>query len=155
MNEDDRQDGETVYFAYGSNMDWVQMAQRCPYARFIGTAVLSGYRFIINSRGVATVIADSGGSVHGALWVLTREDEKRLDRYEGVADGLYAKHTVSVVPTEGDQALDGVMIYLAADAVPGTPRDGYLERIVTAAKVLRLPKAYIAGLERWLSGPVR
>lgn len=44
------------YFAYGSNMDVRQMGQRCPGATLLWTATLGGYRFIINRRGVATVI---------------------------------------------------------------------------------------------------
>jgi len=43
-----------LYFAYGSNMDKDQMANRCPESNFAGTALLKDYRFIINRRGIPT-----------------------------------------------------------------------------------------------------
>ena len=54
------------YFAYGSNMDADQMGRRCSAAAIIGTASLEGYRFIINSRGVATV-APYGSDLFGPI----------------------------------------------------------------------------------------
>lgn len=40
-----------LYFAYGSNMDLVQMGSRCERAATVSTAELPLHRFIINSRG--------------------------------------------------------------------------------------------------------
>lgn len=34
---------ERLYFAYGSNINLEQMADRCPAAEVVGTAVLDGY----------------------------------------------------------------------------------------------------------------
>jgi len=33
-----------LYFAFGSNMDWSRMRERCPSARFIFNAKLNGFR---------------------------------------------------------------------------------------------------------------
>ena len=46
----------TFYFAYGSNMNQEQMKNRCLKSRPLGKVSLLGYRFIINSKGVATRI---------------------------------------------------------------------------------------------------
>ena len=67
------------YFAYGSNMDVEQMRVRCPGSQILGTARLDGYRFRINRRGVATVVAEEGAVAWGVVWDLTREDERTLD----------------------------------------------------------------------------
>jgi len=42
----------------------------------------SSYQFLINSRGVATVVEDPKSCVHGAVWWLTFGDEMQLDFYE-------------------------------------------------------------------------
>jgi hypothetical protein len=131
------------YFAYGSNMCRVQMAARCPAARLLGVAALPGRRFLINRQGFATLIAAPAGLAYGLIWALTAADERSLDDYEGVADGQYRKETVSLAE-HGD-----ALIYLAADAMPGTPLPGYLEAILAAALAASLPPAYQAELARW------
>ena len=34
---------ETLYFAYGSNIDLEQMARRCPAAQVVGPGILENY----------------------------------------------------------------------------------------------------------------
>ena len=49
---------ETLYLAYGSNMNQTQMAFRCPTAEVVGTSELKGYELLFRGarRGaVATV----------------------------------------------------------------------------------------------------
>lgn len=55
------------YFAYGANMDLNTMFNRCPSAKFIEAGKLDGYRFIINTRGVASIISDATASVSGSI----------------------------------------------------------------------------------------
>lgn len=135
------------YFAYGSNLDTAQMAQRCPGAACLGAAVLKGYRFMIMSRGYATIVPEEGAFVHGLLWMLTPQDEARLDRYESVAQDHYRKKIVTVAAA--DAGAMPVLTYIARDTQPGKPRAGYLERIAGAAKTHCLPPAYIAELCSW------
>lgn len=56
-----------LYFAYGSNMNSAQMETRCPDAKRIGVAELLNHDFIVNGRGVATIVP-STGKVFGVLW---------------------------------------------------------------------------------------
>jgi hypothetical protein len=136
------------YFAYGSNMDVAQMASRCPGAVLIAPGLVRGYRFRINSRGVATLVPEEGAVVYGLCWTLSAPDERTLDRYEGVGEGLYAKLYLPVVgPVDGQEAL--CLTYLAADFEPGEPRTGYLDRIVAAAVCQGLPESYITELREW------
>ena len=85
------------YFAYGSNMWLQQMAARCPKSRYIGRAVLPDYMWQINERGFANVVKCEGYSVHGLVYAISDGDETRLDRNEGVSNGVYSKTYKSVV----------------------------------------------------------
>lgn len=88
----------TIYLAYGSNLNLKQMAQRCPTAKVLGGAKLNGYRlWFRGSRGsaVATVEKEKGSSVPVLLWEIQPQDEAALDRYEGYP-WLYRKETVKV-----------------------------------------------------------
>jgi hypothetical protein len=65
-----------LYFAYGSNMDLAQMSNRCERAATVSAAKLPSHRFIINSRGVATIVPDPSSTVQGLLWRITKADER-------------------------------------------------------------------------------
>ncbi|MFZ5626799.1 MAG: gamma-glutamylcyclotransferase family protein [Bacillota bacterium] len=137
-----------LYFAYGSNMDETQMAERCKGAILIGKARLDKYRFIINSRGVASIIPDENSFVEGVVWSLTEQDEKELDRFEGVRYNYYDKQEITVKIEEIEaQAL----VYIAADQTPGQPRPGYLKKILTAAEKFQFCSEYRKELAGWYS----
>jgi hypothetical protein len=78
--------GQTLYFAYGSNLSFDQMAKRCPGSRFVGRARLHNYQFQINERGYANVVQTNVPDevVEGLCYRLTESDEINLDHYEGV-----------------------------------------------------------------------
>ena len=137
-----------LYFAYGSNMDLVQMADRCPNSATIGTAELPFHRFMINSYGGATVVPDPASAVHGLLWNITEEDERALDRYEGVRRGIYRRDFVDVVLPDGRKAR--ALIYIGTNTDPGTARNGYMEKVYSAAQGCGLPKFYMDQLKAWL-----
>ncbi|KAK4032834.1 hypothetical protein C8A01DRAFT_50466 [Parachaetomium inaequale] len=92
-----------LYFAYGSNLAFQQMATRCPGSSYVGRAVLPDYRWQINERGYANILPFPGSSVHGLVFELGNDpsspssDEARLDRSEGVNSGAYLKETCAVV----------------------------------------------------------
>ena len=86
---------EQLYFAFGSNLHLGQMAKRCPESRFIGTAILHNYRFQINQRGFANILYRRNDHVEGLLYLLSRTDEDKLDRSEGVPTA-YQKHHLTV-----------------------------------------------------------
>ena len=137
-----------LYFAYGSNMDEAQMAFRCPESELAGSATLTGYKFLINERGVASIVDEAGHSVTGLLWRISRADEKRLDSFEGVASGHYAKRVASVRQDDGTTA--DALMYVASSNKPGTPRPGYMEKIVQAARDHKHPAPSIEELKSWL-----
>jgi cation transport regulator ChaC len=136
------------YFAYGSNMDADQMASRCPGSLFVGRARLLSHSFLINERGVASVMLAQDRVTHGLLWTITPPDEVALDGHEGVAKGFYFKEAFPVYPDDGSEAVQA-LIYIASSDRPGAPRPGYLERIIRAAREHGFAREYIAELESW------
>ena len=74
---------ETLYFAYGSNINLEQMEHRCPDAQLVGPVTLQNYELQFRGSGFATVAPKKGSVVHGLLWKLTPSCEQSLDRYEG------------------------------------------------------------------------
>ena len=133
-----------LYFAYGSNMDLAAMTARCPSTKPLGLARLARHRLIINEDGYATVVRDPRADVHGLLFDLAFSDIPALDRYEGVARGLYSKLIQPVLTPGGPRK---AMVYVGRSAVPGRAKPGYLEGVVAAAKAAGLPERYIQTLE--------
>ena len=74
---------ETLYFAYGSNINLEQMEHRCPDAQLVGPVTLQNYELQFRGSGFATVAPKKDCVVHGLLWKLTPKSEQALDRYEG------------------------------------------------------------------------
>lgn len=87
---------QTLYFGYGSNLWLHQMSLRCPTSKYIGVARLPNYRWIINSRGYANIVASaSSDEVYGLVYSLAPSDEAQLDINESVPDA-YTKETMKV-----------------------------------------------------------
>lgn len=85
---------QTLYFGYGSNLWLHQMSLRCPTSKYIGVARLSDYRWIINSRGYANIVASaSSDAVYGLVYSLAPSDEAQLDINEDVPHA-YTKETM-------------------------------------------------------------
>jgi len=88
-----------LYFAYGSNLHKTQMRYRCPDSIPVTKAYLSGYKLVF--RGVADIVSEEGATVEGAIYLVSKRDERNLDRYEGYPH-LYTKEGVLVVGEDGN-----------------------------------------------------
>ena len=72
-----------LYFAYGSNLNLFQMKRRCKDSVFLKKYELKGYRLNFRSKYRAADIEKSKNSlVPGALFEISKSDEKKLDLYE-------------------------------------------------------------------------
>lgn len=85
----------TMYFAYGSNINLEQMAYRCPDASVVGPVTLEGWELLFRRGGFATIAPKEGEQVTGLLWSITQSCERSLDRYEGYPR-FYNKQMVTV-----------------------------------------------------------
>ena len=71
------------YFAYGSNLNRKQMKRRCKDSRFIKKIILNNYILTFRSKyGAADIEKKRGKKVYGALYNISKSDEKKLDIYE-------------------------------------------------------------------------
>ena len=71
------------YFAYGSNLHHLQMKRRCPNCRFVKKIILHNYSLTFRSKyGVADIEKKMCKKVYGALYIISKKAEKRLDIYE-------------------------------------------------------------------------
>jgi len=97
------------YFAYGSNLSKKQMAERCPDSKPKFSAVLPNYKLIFTgwSRqwkgGVASAKPFRGEKVKGAVYEISENDLKKLDRLEDYPV-TYNRLSVIVWTDEGDSA---------------------------------------------------
>ena len=134
-----------LYFAYGSNMDVAAMGRRCPRSKALGLARLERHRLAVMREGWLTALRASSSAVHGVLWDLALSDIAALDRYEGLAQGLYAKLTQAVVAARGPRQ---AIIYFGANAGPGAVRPDHIAEVLAAARSWPLPAAGLEALER-------
>ena len=71
------------YFAYGSNLHHLQMKRRCPNCKYIKKIILKNFRMTFRSKyGAADIEKKRGQKVYGALYIISKAAEKRLDVYE-------------------------------------------------------------------------
>ena len=113
-----------LYFAYGMNTNQEEMSYRCPDARALGKAMLSGYR--LEFKSFATIVPSPKESVDGVLWTITDSDESALDMLEGYPE-FYDKKTVSV-EHNGQSYI--AMTYIMGPRDQGhAPSDGYYSMV--------------------------
>ncbi len=95
------------YFAYGSNLDKRRMLERCPESKPKFVATLHNYRLIFVgwSRqwrgGVASIRHFRGERVLGAVYEVSDNDLKRLDKFEGYNNDYYNRLNVTVFGEHG------------------------------------------------------
>ena len=117
--------GELVYyFAYGSNLNKKQMKELCPDSKPVSIVTLHNYKLVFTgwSRkwrgGVASIKPFRGEKVLGAIYEISEEDLRRLDKYEGYPDN-YTRAKVTVTGDLGE--LIEAITYVKAGPVEETP----------------------------------
>ena len=148
------------------------MTTRCPTSTYLGVARLPNYHWIINDRGYANVVESAdkqntslssyGDVVFGLVYSLQAEDEKRLDKNEGVPVA-YTKETLECDfwPSDTEHKVDtgkdpekkrGMLVYIDRNRVsPDTPRDEYVYRMnqgIADAMKLGVPEGYVRDVMR-------
>lgn len=125
---------ETLYIAYGSNLNLPQMSFRCPTAKVVGASEIKDYELLFRggrSSAVATVEPLAGSNVPVLLWKIRPKDELALDRYEGYPN-FYRKE---LFPVELCGRSVNAMVYVMNDGHSlGAPSDYYLNTILEGYK---------------------
>ena len=84
-----------LYFAYGSNLNHFQMKRRCKDSKFLKKIKLKDFRLTFRSKyRAADIEVKKNSIVPGALFEISRSDEKKLDVYEDYPT-LYKKYYFS------------------------------------------------------------
>lgn len=71
-----------------------QMAERCPDAVYVGTAVIPDYQLLFKGSltgSYLTIEKKKGSTVPVLVWQISERDERFLDRYEGFPTFYYKK----------------------------------------------------------------
>ena len=75
-----------LYFAFGSNLNQKQMKRRCKDSKYIGCYSLKNYKLVFRNYflggGVADIQKNKNSTVLGAIYKISKKDEKALDVYE-------------------------------------------------------------------------
>lgn len=139
-----------LYFAYGSNMDFRQMRERCPSAITVTTAKLPNHRLaftrVAESRGggVADIVPSVGDVVEGVIYEISDDDATRLDDHEGVATNCYRRTHVNLT-LPADEVIEAYT-YKAFEQGLFQPSKAYVRHLITGAKYHCLSRKYIANL---------
>lgn len=148
-------------FAYGSNLDWEQMTERCPSASFVGVARLASYRLAFTrwsqkrGCGVADIIPSGDCEVWGVLYEVSDDDMRALDRFEGYLpdEGKvgYRRVNVKVEPAGASDCRTCAITYeVASKGEHFDPSNDYLNHIIAGARHWGLPNDYIQSLSSHL-----
>ena len=131
-----------LYFAYGSNLNHKQMAYRCKGSSFIKKFTLKGFNLCFSHKttkskyGHANVVKNKNLSVPGAVWRISKYDEKKLDSYEGVDYNYYQKEYFKI---NGKK----VLIYIQKIYFKKKPNSTYLHTIIQGYKDCGLDLNYL------------
>jgi hypothetical protein len=148
-----------LYFAYGSNMDWAQMKERCSSARFVGIAVLPDHRLAFTRRsltrgcGVADAVPERDRNLWGVVYDVSDLDVGRLDKREGYQPGReknsYSRRECMVfVNGNQEESMPASTYFADPQPNPPLPNQSYKDLILSGARYWRLPAKYIEELER-------
>lgn len=132
-----------IYAAYGSNLNHAQMRERCPEAKYLGSAMLKNQNLLFCGQpdhSFATIKTMEGKEVPIGLWEISARDEKSLDRYEGYPH-FYHK-TVLPVTLDGEEV--HAMVYIMDLAMPaGLPSVMYYDIVEKGYRDCGLDSAYL------------
>ena len=118
------------YFAYGANLSKKQMQERCPDSKPMFIATLHNYKlvFVGWSRqwrsGVISIKSFRGERVPGAVYELSDQDWRRLDKHEGYP-GAYDRLNVKLSDEYGE-LVEAITYIKAGQAEETQPSPEYL-----------------------------
>ena len=104
-----------LYFAYGSNLNHFQMKRRCKDSIFLKKINLTNFKLTFRSKYRAADIEPKKNSiVPGALFEISKSDEKKLDVYEDYPV-LYKKYYFTYY---GKKIMTYVMVHKTSFTYP-------------------------------------
>ena len=147
-----------LYFAYGSNMDWEQMRQRCPSARFLHRATLPDRQIAFTRKsvgggcGVGDVVRAPGQRVWGVVYDIVGADVGKLDKYEGFQpdrdrNAYWRRECTVFIDDDAQNPLTCSSYFATPQPEPPLPSRAYVRQLIDGARHWGLPAEYIGQLE--------
>ena len=126
-----------LYFAYGSNLHHFQMKRRCKDSIFVKKIKLKDFKLTFRSKyRAADIESKKNSNVPGALFKISKTDEKKLDVYEDYPI-LYKKYYFTYYGKN-------VMTYTMTNKTFFTfPTERYLNIVKRGYKDCNLDKSYL------------
>ncbi len=126
-----------LYFAYGSNLNHFQMKRRCKDSTFLKKINLKDFRLTFRSKyRAADIEVKKKSIVPGALFEISKSDEKKLDVYEDYPI-LYKKHYFYYYGKK-------VMTYIMVKKTPFKfPTERYLNIVKKGYRDCKLDKKFL------------
>ena len=126
-----------LYFAYGSNLNHFQMKRRCKDSIFLKKTSLKNFKLTFRSKyKAADIEIKKNSTVQGALFEISKSDEKKLDIYEDYPI-LYKKYYFYHHKKK-------VMTYTMTKKTPfAFPTERYLSIVKLGYKDCNLDKIYL------------
>ena len=126
-----------LYFAYGSHLHHFQMKRRCKDSIFLKKINLKDFKLTFRSKyRAADIEPKKKSSVPGALFEISKSDEKKLDVYEDYPN-LYKKYFFTYYGKK-------VMTYTMTKKTPfAFPTERYLSIVKLGYKDCNLDKIYL------------
>jgi gamma-glutamylcyclotransferase len=141
------------FFLYGDHLNPTQLKRRAPEHQFLMLATLPEHtikfcRWSSQWRcGLASVIPSPGEQVWGAIFELTEEDLKLMDRFEeDVPPSAFRQVQVTVISEAGEKI--PVTTYAATPIGKFKPKAHYLDWVMKGLKHWKLPEEAV---ETWKS----
>ena len=125
------------YFAYGSNLHHLQMKRRCKDSIFLKKIYLKDFRLTFRSKfRAADIEFKKNSKVPGALFEISKSDEKKLDIYEDYPI-LYKKYYFTFYRKK-------IMTYtMTKKTIFSYPTERYLDIVKKGYKDCKLDKKYL------------
>jgi gamma-glutamylcyclotransferase len=123
------EDMTIYYFAYASNMNRKQMAERCPDAKARVVATLPNFKLVftgysrLRKGAVATIRGSKGDRVMGAVYEISEAGLRKLDKFEN--HPVDYTHLDVRVFTDGGETYDAVTFIKARQEEEGQPSAEY------------------------------
>ncbi|GJL55154.1 MAG: hypothetical protein NPIRA02_22860 [Nitrospirales bacterium] len=139
------------FFVYADNLNPVQLKRRAPEHKWLYHAYLQDHtihfaRWSSQWRcGLATITPSQGERVWGAVFDITEEDLKELDKFEGdLPEGAFRHLEVTIVKEDEQKEL--VVTHFAQAIGKFKAKDHYLDWIIAGVRHWKLPDEC---LEMW------
>jgi gamma-glutamylcyclotransferase len=147
-----------LYFAYGSNMNWRQIRERCPSVRFVGTALLPDHKLAFTRKsikrgcGVADAVPERDKKIWGIVYDINALDIRKLDTAEGYWPGrlknsYFRRECMVLLDGDDQQSLAVFTYYGDPQPNPPLPNIEYKNLILSGARHWRLPAEYVQQLD--------